>query len=211
LLGARSLFEQKSIDAILLGRCRQLAVAIENLHAESVLPVFVILYDEYWQLMRSLSRTLEQVVGSRYRVTCDLWVWCIQPGAQRRGWKPHRDSNFTGVYDPATSFIRRNGSPRLFTMWIPLTDATTHNSCIYVLPFPKDSVMRFYLGGASLRGLHAASKKISQQWSKVRALPAAAGSILAWSTYILHWGSESTEWTDAPRVSIFSMPRDAVT
>ena len=111
-------------------------------------------------------------------------------------------TNFTGVFDPATSFIRRDGLPRLFTMWIPLTDATTHNSCIYVLPFPKDPVMRFYLGGASLQGLHAASNKMSQQWSKVRALPAAAGSILAWSTYILHWGSESTEWTDAPRISI---------
>ena len=31
---------RKSIDAILLGRCRQLAVAIENLHADRVLPVF---------------------------------------------------------------------------------------------------------------------------------------------------------------------------
>jgi hypothetical protein len=183
-------------------RVRQLSEAIQRLHAAKVLPVFITLYDEYWSFLRTLSATLDTVVGSSYRVTCDVWAWCVPPGASRRGWVPHRDANITGPFDPAKSYIRANGAPRLFTLWIPLTDATPHNSCIYVLPFPKDPVMRAFLGGANLQGLQEASKNMGMHLPEVRALPAEAGSVLAWSAYILHWGSESTDWALAPRISI---------
>jgi hypothetical protein len=35
----------------------------------------------------------------------------------------------------------------------------------------------------------------------VRALPAQAGSVLAWNQYVLHWGSAASKWADGPRMS----------
>jgi hypothetical protein len=35
----------------------------------------------------------------------------------------------------------------------------------------------------------------------VRALPAQAGSVLAWNQYVLHWGGAASKWADGPRMS----------
>ena len=35
----------------------------------------------------------------------------------------------------------------------------------------------------------------------VRALPAEAGSVLAWNQYVLHWGGAASKWADGPRMS----------
>lgn len=40
---------------------------------------------------------------------------------------PHRDFNFTESNDP-------DGRPKMLSIWVPVTDATLNNGCMYVLP-----------------------------------------------------------------------------
>ena len=47
------------------------------------------------------------------------------------GWGVHRDKG------PRSLF--KNGKPKSLTIWIPLTDANTENSCMYVLPANRDT------------------------------------------------------------------------
>jgi hypothetical protein len=85
-------------------------------------------------------------------------------------------------------------------MWIPFTDADTHNSCIYVLPFPHDPAVQSFLRGENVATMIHYENQIFLP--NVRALPARAGSVVGWTPYILHWGSQSTDWATQPRISV---------
>ena len=76
-------------------------------------------------------------------------------------------------------------------MWIPLTDATPLNSCIYLVPADRDPTY---------------GTPEDRQWqhkhADVRALPAAAGSVLSWTQAVLHWGSSASARETLPRISV---------
>lgn len=64
----------------------------------------------------------------------DMLAWLIDPRNDGAGFAPHRDRQPDDV--PAS--FRADGSAKLATCWVPLTDATTANSCLYVLPRGQD-------------------------------------------------------------------------
>jgi hypothetical protein len=78
----------------------------------------------------------------------------------------------------------------LLTIWIPFTDATPLNSCIYVLPLSLDPNYP-----ANTRALTI------DRFQDIRALPAKAGSVLGWNQYLLHWGSRSCSRAEQARIS----------
>jgi ectoine hydroxylase-related dioxygenase (phytanoyl-CoA dioxygenase family) len=139
------------------------------------------------------------MLGESYRLSPDFWAWHVAPNSTGRGWVFHRDAEIGRPFD-ASAHIREDGQPRLCTIWIPLTDATTHNSCIYVLPFPQDPAMQSFLRKQSLETIQQQAQLTN--WTNIRALPAQAGSVLGWSAYIIHWGSQSTDWATHARVSL---------
>jgi hypothetical protein len=77
-------------------------------------------------------------------------------------------------------------------LWITLADATPTNSCMYVLPAPQDPG---YRSGARDTAFDRS------QLQDVRALPAPAGSVLGWTTHLMHWGSRSSPDATEPRIS----------
>jgi ectoine hydroxylase-related dioxygenase (phytanoyl-CoA dioxygenase family) len=76
-------------------------------------------------------------------------------------------------------------------MWVPLSDATTDNGCIHVIPAYLDAdytARRF--------------QHIRPDAALVRALPATAGSVLLWNQCLIHWGGRSSVHAGQPRVSL---------
>jgi len=58
----------------------------------------------------------------------DIWVFNIDPlRAEPAGWKPHRDRPYETPLMPDMSAASIN-------FWIPLTEATPLNGCMYILP-----------------------------------------------------------------------------
>jgi hypothetical protein len=118
---------------------------------------------------------------------------------------PHRD------YSAAESIYHEgedaNESPAILTVWIPLNDATLDNGCMYVVPrefdvdFARTDNQHAHMNPATevQRGL---SSKIHFPLHGVRALPAPAGSLLAWYGNTIHWGSTCSRYAKAPRKSI---------
>jgi hypothetical protein len=160
-----------------------LAAAVAAVVAAGFHPLFAIVFDEFWQLLATLAPALEPILGPGPRLIPDFWLWHVDPAADRAGSAPHRDAGYSGT-------LRSDGRPTLITVWLPLTDATPSNSCIYVLPLSRDPnypVPRNVPIDASLQD--------------IRALPAAAGSILGWNQHILHWGSRSCPEARHPRIS----------
>jgi hypothetical protein len=146
--------------------------------------VFAFIYDEFWQVVRSESmiRLLTHLLGPHYSQNSHVWTYWIASRASSAGWPPHIDGN---------------GKERV-TVWIPLTDATVDNGCIYLVPrrrIPTSLAPDFRtwdrVGRAELQQLLHGS----------RALPAEAGSVLGWAHDVIHWGAVCED-SSTPRVSV---------
>ena len=131
-------------------------------------PVFAFLYDPFWAVTRNpfMVEFLGAVLGAEFNIIMSRsWCYYIPPSRGAGGWTPHADA----YSKPANRL----------TVWIPLTEATLDNGCIYVVP--KD----FAYGSRAPRNERLRAETVSSDYAltllhSCRALPAAAGSVLGW-------------------------------
>ena len=164
-----------------LGRMRQ---AIDRIRAERWPAVFAYVYDEFWEIVRSpsLVRLVSGFLGNGYQQNSRIWAFYVAPARGARGWHPHSDSC---------------DESRL-TVWVPLTDATLDNGCIYVIPrdrLPED------LRGNYLKIDHVTHAQLDRLLQSTRALTSPAGAFLGWNHELIHWGSVSSGQVE-PRISL---------
>lgn len=152
----------------LVAACRG---AVERAAEAGVATVGAFAFDAPWELERALAPFADAALGAEARLRPAWWAWLLDTDAPR-GWRPHRDR-------PDVASDER-GAPRSITLWIALTDATPENGCMYVVPAPLD---------VQYVNPNATDDVMSLQC--VRALPAPAGSVLGWSSSLLHWGGIS--------------------
>jgi len=160
-----------------------MADVIRRLDAQGIPLPFAFVYDEFWLLFWRMHRVLEGLLGPAYLRLPDFWAWLVNPQRNDSGWRPHRDRNHGALFD--------DGSPRAFTLWLPLTDATPDTSCMYVVPAQRDATY----GKGRIEGWQPAL-------ADIRALPAAAGSALGWTQELLHWGSSAHPRETRVRISV---------
>ncbi|OSQ36147.1 phytanoyl-CoA dioxygenase family protein [Thalassospira mesophila] len=157
--------------------------AIERLVAARLPPAMIYLYDEAWQVFAALSPLLSHFLGDRVALLPHFWAWHIDPGAQGKGWPPHRDYQGESVI----------GDDMLISLslWVPLSDATPENGCMYVLP---RSFERWYKSPVS--------KPQDVLLQDVRALPAVPGAVMGWRQDVYHWGGRASSYAASPRISL---------
>jgi Phytanoyl-CoA dioxygenase (PhyH) len=159
---------------------------VETLRRSGWPPVFSFVYDEFWAIVRtpSLVTFLSRKLGAGYLQAAGVWTYRVDPKARASGWSPHVDS--------------RNDEERI-TIWIPLTDATVGNGCMYVIPrdrVPPD-LPACYLDWTSI-----SQDQLGILLRNVTPLAAAAGSVLGWNNSLIHWGGRALEAATFPRISI---------
>ncbi|HUY19301.1 MAG TPA: phytanoyl-CoA dioxygenase family protein [Candidatus Binataceae bacterium] len=156
---------------------------IDTLRKAGWPPAFAYVYDQLWTLWQiaPIAQILGATLGPGYQWIPHGWCHYVQPVRGASGWPPHVDGDL----------------PNRMSIWIPLTDATIDNGCIYLVP--KD-MNPSAIG--SRRELRAASNlQMRELLQRGRALPAPAGSLLGWHFRILHWGSTAHS-PGNPRVSL---------
>jgi hypothetical protein len=161
--------------------------AISTLFQRGVPLAFAFVYDEPWLAFQGLSTFLSAALGEDYCALPDFWVWHVNPSDNACGWGPHRDRTNVMTLDG-------DNSPQTLTVWLPFTDATSLNSCMYVLPAHLDQRIQ-------QRNWNGVDGTYVQNLQDIRALPATAGSVLAWNQAILHWGSRGSRLGEGPRIS----------
>jgi tetratricopeptide (TPR) repeat protein len=164
----------------------KLRVGIERLRANGIRPVFILVYDQVWQMFQRLSPILSAILGADYRQFPGFWAWFIDPQQSERGWRPH--------IDRTDSPLRSDRMTDTVNIWIALTEATPLNGCMYIVPANLDPTY-----GTSERPTeyHAGFDLQS-----IRALPAKAGSVLCWNGLVYHWGGSSSQGATHARISI---------
>jgi hypothetical protein len=172
------------LDAVLPeAEIMRMAIGINELVTQDLPPAFAFVYDEFWRLRQRMTILLTAILGDGYLQLPDFWAWYIPPSDGYAGWGQHRDRN--------TNTLRPNGMPNSLTIWLPLTDATPANGCMYMVPASQDPNYPDNLTSFELANLQS-----------VRALPAPAGSILGWNQNVLHWGGCSSRKAMIPRISL---------
>ena len=157
---------------------------VEVLRREGWPAVFAFVYDAFWQIVRTpaVVQLLGDRLGSDYAQNSRIWCFHIPPVSGARGFPPHMDG-----------FDR----PNRITIWIPLSDATIENGCMYVIPYPLVPATI----GDFARLTSVSSLEMRRLLQGARALPARAGSILGWHADLIHWGSTCSR-PQHPRISI---------
>jgi len=174
---------------ILASETDQLLKGVKRVVAEGFPSLFTCVYDEFYRLFAGLSQVLSPILGAGYLMVLEgFWCFYIDVGEKHSGTSPHRDS--LGP-DPR---VASGELPGLVNIWIPLTDAFPLNSCIYALPASRDQCYRHPPSDHGIGG--------EFDLQDIRALPALAGSVLGWSTHLVHWGSRSSQRASHPRASI---------
>ena len=160
----------------------KMANTVRRFSAAGIPPVFCFVFDEFWAPFHALDSLYGGLLGP-YVFLPDFWVWNIDPAKGDAGWKPHRDRGHMT--------LRTDGRPVSLTTWIPLSDATPLNSCMYVVPAHADPTY----GTPREHEFHF-------ELPAIRALPAEPGEILVWNQAVLHWGSCSSDLATESRVSM---------
>jgi hypothetical protein len=161
----------------------RMAIGVDELVQQNLPPVFAFVYDEFWRLRQRLTELLTAILGEGYLQLPDFWAWYIPPSDGYAGWRQHRDRD--------THMLRLDGMPNSLTIWLPLTDATPANGCMYMVPASQDPNYPHNLQSVEISNLQS-----------IRALPAPAGSILGWNQNVLHWGGRSSRKASVPRISL---------
>ena len=160
-----------------------MAEAVRGLSSEGLSPVFAFLYDEFWLPYCQLDTLFRELIGSTYAMLPDFWIWNVDPKKGEAGWAPHRDKG--------SATLRADGMPNSITAWIPLTEATPLNGCMYIVPARLDPTY-----GTNREG----------EWRfelpSIRALPAKPGDVLIWNQAVLHWGARSAPQGRESRVAM---------
>ncbi len=176
----------------------RLARGIEVLRGAGHAPSAILHYDETWlvqALLAPLIATVSGPQGSRNVPIHDWFVFHVEHtedagAAGARGWPPHRDRPLGEHPCTIAASLRPDGSARYTTVWVPLTDATPESSCLYCIPRMYDTG---YEGGdpqgEAGTGPLAAVLRSPEDAQVILALPCPAGSVLAFTHRLLHWGS----------------------
>ena len=146
---------------------------------------FAFVYDDFWSIARSpaISAFLEMSLGAGFLQNTVVWAHWVADAKGVAGWRPHDDY--------------RGGGDTFLSLWIPLSDATPENGCMFLVPESRSrEVAETIKAQAGLS--NALFRKTLQD---VVALPVPSGSLLGWRGDVLHWGGANSGST-VPRVSL---------
>ena len=173
-------------------------------------PAFCFVFDEPWRVLSSLVGWGEQLLGAGVRVEPSVFAWRLQrhkagfPGSNFG--MPHRDYSHQEACD--------DSGCRLLSVWIPLTDVSVDDGCMYVLGKDHDADFARPDAYAHLRcatkrtddDAAAAGESVTElrfPIAGVRPLaPVVAKSVCAWAGNAVHFGAAASARSECPRMSI---------
>ncbi|MFT5007124.1 MAG: hypothetical protein ACI861_002051 [Paracoccaceae bacterium] len=159
----------------------QISGAMERIVNAGLPAAFIGVYDEVWSIIAQMNNVLDGIFDGKSQMVPDFWAShtvsnaSLAAGRRRAG---------NGVYS--------DGTPKNVTVWVPVTDATPDNGCVYVVPAGQD---RNY-GKPN-------PERADASLSGIRALAANAGDALIWTGETYNWQARPDRYgEDGPLMSL---------
>ncbi|EKX35768.1 hypothetical protein GUITHDRAFT_118043 [Guillardia theta CCMP2712] len=127
-----------------------LGKGMRSLRRAGVPTFYIWMYDEPWKVMLRLWEAAEKLIGGPCVLEPTFAAYHLdyhkagESGNRYVGTNfslPHRDYTYSDSYDSS-------GQPKVVTIWVPVSDVTLENGCMYVVPkefdanFDRDDVMQ---------------------------------------------------------------------
>jgi len=173
-------------------------------------PLFCFMCDSVWNLVSNLLwDEMRILLGDDCVLEPSVFAWSLKPNkageeavlsnsngkiGQSFG-LPHRD------YPASESMFEDGKTPKLLNVWIPINDVTLDNGCMNILPKEFDPLFcqpdhpEHMRPATVIRGNIC---KLRLALHGAKAIPAKAGSLLAWCGNTIHWGSSCSQHSTAP-------------
>lgn len=146
---------------------------------------FAFVYDDFWSIARtpSISAFLEASLGPDFVQNTVVWAHWVPDAKGVAGWRPHDDY--------------QGGGDTFLSLWIPLSDATVENGCMFLVPDRRSrEVVETIKTQDSLP-----DALFRETLQDVVALPVPSGALIGWRGDVLHWGGANSG-SAVPRVSL---------
>uniref|UniRef100_A0A7S4U7R1 Uncharacterized protein n=1 Tax=Guillardia theta TaxID=55529 RepID=A0A7S4U7R1_GUITH len=183
---------------------------MRSLRRAGVPTFYIWMYDEPWKVMLRLWEAAEKLIGGPCVLEPTFAAYHLdyhkagESGNRYVGTNfslPHRDYTYSDSYDSS-------GQPKVVTIWVPVSDVTLENGCMYVVPkefdanFDRDDVMQHMWVQQS--GWLAGKSFLSFPLAGVLPLaPVRAGTAMGWMGNTIHWGCQCHRTCSSnPRASI---------
>ena len=168
----------------------EIAEAMNRIVDAGLPAAFIGVYDEVWAIAAQMQGIMDGMFAGHAAMIPNFWASFSDAG----------DAGATaGRRRPGVS-LNKDGTPRAVSVWLPITDATTENGCIYVVPADQD---RNYG--------KAPAERADASLQAIRALPASAGDLLIWTGETYTWQSCSAKrHEDGPQLALSWEFQDAL-
>lgn len=160
----------------------QLNAAIDAVTAAGWPALFALVGDLFWLCPRiaAVRQLVTSRIGDGYQQIPHVWLHIVRKVDGAGGWLPHFDG-----FRPAR-----------VSVWLALTEATTTNGCMFLVP-PNALPESF----RTLKIETLATIDVMRAMHATRALPVPAGAAVGWDFDVFHWGGRAVN-PDAERRSI---------
>lgn len=167
------------------GRISRMRRIVEAVRADGWPVAFAFVFDDFWTIARSpaVAAFLERTVGEGYFQNTVVWAHWVWGGRGAAGWSPHDDY--------------RDSGETFLSLWIPLSDATVDNGCMFLLPAAASREV----STAVEEQRDLAPRAFRRLLQEVIALPVPAGSLIGWRGDLVHWGGANAGGVE-PRLSL---------
>lgn len=182
-----------------------LASTIDRLDLAGWPPVFCFMCDAVWDLISTrLWDEMRALLGDDCVLEPSFFAWSLKPPTSSKTdgqigqsfGLPHRD------YPASEALFDDGKTPKLLNVWIPVNEATLQNGCIHIVPREFDANFAHPENQAHMRSATTVRGtgvcKLRFALNGARALPAQAGSLLAWCGNTIHWGSSCSQYSASP-------------
>ena len=160
-----------------------IAEAMQRIVVAGLPSSFIGVYDQTWAIIARLEATLDGLFAGKAAMVPNFHADHIGRDSQGRAATRQRP----------TLGLHRDKSPKNVTVWVPLTDATPENGCVYTVPAGQDKNY-----GA------AETTRADASLPSIRALPAKAGDILIWTGEAYTWQGRPNPRAKAPALMSLS-------
>ncbi len=169
-------------DSARIARMRR---TVEAVRADGWPVAFAFVFDDFWSIARTprIASFLEGTVGEGYLQNTVVWAHWVSGERGVAGWSPHDDY--------------RGSGDTFLSLWIPLSDASVDNGCMFLLP--ADASREISTAVDEQRDLP--SSTFRRMLQDIIALPVPAGSMIGWRGDLLHWGGANAGGAE-PRLSL---------
>ena len=186
-----------------------IAATMDALKEDGWPPVFVYMFDQPWRLCAGMFELMGPILGFEdIELEASVFGWALdkptldelerQQTGEDKVWgnfgMPHRDLAFDKCH-------LKDGTPSVVSVWVPVTDATLDNGCMYVVPREHD---KFFdkCGPMEMDDHYTPFDDRHFPYACVHPLPVSKGTPLAWHPNTIHWGSSCSAYADKPRKSL---------